>query len=269
MRLDDISNQYNFENIQQTLKTRFNYQLNTNGLTVEKAEKLLTNMNESLESFKENVGHYTAEKNPEFLKRLMVSEALSLFVAEASNKQSPYAIGMAQAMKSTGDKPPLKKSTIRKAHDIAKSVMKDDINEDVDTGEAEVVMATKDFSDRLNGMVEDIGQMLNEDLYPLVDGMRDQLGSEVAESYMAQATEVLNQALADITTARDGMVQATNIATGDSEATIEPMASDEVEIDNDDIELDLDTDLETDVDIDTDNEVDTDMDDQLGREKQD
>lgn len=33
-----------------------------------------------------------------------------------------YAIGMAQAMKSTGDTPPLKKSTINKAHKIAKAV---------------------------------------------------------------------------------------------------------------------------------------------------
>ena len=43
---------------------------------------------------------------------------------EAKKAQSPYAVGMAQAMKSTGDNPPLKKSTIKKAHDIAKSVEK-------------------------------------------------------------------------------------------------------------------------------------------------
>jgi len=43
---------------------------------------------------------------------------------EAKKAQSPYAVGMAQAMKSTGDKPPLEKSTIKKAHDIAKSIQK-------------------------------------------------------------------------------------------------------------------------------------------------
>src|SRR5210317_2200776 len=43
-----------------------------------------------------------------------------------------YAVGMAQAMKSTGDKPPLKKSTITKAHDIAKSIEKDEKNEEKD-----------------------------------------------------------------------------------------------------------------------------------------
>jgi len=43
--------------------------------------------------------------------------------------RSPYAIGMAQAMKSTGDEPPLEKSTIKKAHKIAKAVMrKEDVN---------------------------------------------------------------------------------------------------------------------------------------------
>jgi hypothetical protein len=46
------------------------------------------------------------------------------YQAEAKKARSPYAIGMTQAMKSTGDKPPLEKSTIKKAHDIAKSVEK-------------------------------------------------------------------------------------------------------------------------------------------------
>ena len=45
---------------------------------------------------------------------------------------NPYAVGMAAAMKQTGDKPPLKKSTIVKAHDIAKSIKK---NEEVEITE--------------------------------------------------------------------------------------------------------------------------------------
>ena len=45
------------------------------------------------------------------------------------NSRSPYAIGMAQAMKSTGDEPPLAKSTITKAHKIAKAVMRKEENQ--------------------------------------------------------------------------------------------------------------------------------------------
>ena len=40
--------------------------------------------------------------------------------------KNPYAIGMAAAMKATGDKPPLEKSTIKKAHDIAKGIEKNE-----------------------------------------------------------------------------------------------------------------------------------------------
>jgi hypothetical protein len=47
------------------------------------------------------------------------------FVPEQAN--NPYAIGMAAAMKSTGDTPPLKKSTITKAHDIAKKVKEEEL----------------------------------------------------------------------------------------------------------------------------------------------
>ena len=38
---------------------------------------------------------------------------------------NPYAVGMAAAMKAKNDTPPLKKSTITKAHDIAKSIKKE------------------------------------------------------------------------------------------------------------------------------------------------
>ena len=44
---------------------------------------------------------------------------------EMEEARSPYAVGMAQAMKQTGDEPPLEKSTIKKAHEIAKSIEQD------------------------------------------------------------------------------------------------------------------------------------------------
>src|SRR5210317_1281599 len=52
----------------------------------------------------------------------MVSQLMKLMDLDEVN--NPYAVGMAQAMKSKNDKPPLEKSTITKAHDIAKSIMK-------------------------------------------------------------------------------------------------------------------------------------------------
>lgn len=65
----------------------------------------------------------------------MVMEKLEASSSETIDEKAtnPYAIGMAAAMKSTGDEPPLKKSTITKAHKIAKSIEK---NEEVEIEEA-------------------------------------------------------------------------------------------------------------------------------------
>ena len=60
---------------------------------------------------------------------------------------NPYAVGMAQAMKATGDKPPLKKSTITKAHDIAKSIKKDESINEADITLHDHDSNNKDFKD--------------------------------------------------------------------------------------------------------------------------
>ena len=58
----------------------------------------------------------------EILRKFQQKTKINVGLKEAD--KNPYAIGMAQAMKSTGDKPPLKKSTINKAHEIARAVKK-------------------------------------------------------------------------------------------------------------------------------------------------
>jgi len=54
---------------------------------------------------------------------------------------NPYAVGMAQAMKSTGDRPPLKKSTIKKGHKIAKAVAKNEAVEETSINAMEAALA--------------------------------------------------------------------------------------------------------------------------------
>lgn len=67
---------------------------------------------------------YTALKNGEEISEEEVEEAV----------KEPYAVGMAAAMKATGDKPPLKKSTIMKAHKIAKKIKEEtgEVSEDAE-----------------------------------------------------------------------------------------------------------------------------------------
>jgi len=63
-------------------------------------------------------------------KKAFFNKIDSKYTAKNEKVDNPYAVGMAAAMKAKNDKPPLKKSTITKAHDIAKSIKKDEKNEE-------------------------------------------------------------------------------------------------------------------------------------------
>jgi hypothetical protein len=66
------------------------------------------------------------ENNPNIDVKDAIDSVARTNGAVDEKSKNPYAIGMAAAMKATGDKPPLEKSTITKAHDIAKGVEKNE-----------------------------------------------------------------------------------------------------------------------------------------------
>ena len=100
---------------------------------------------------KEEVKRIPVDKLADYKKQGWV-EAESFVPEQAKN---PYAIGMAAAMKATGDKPPLKKSTITKAHDIADKIKKEEVKlEDKDSGGIDALRAIKGKRLRLQGELD-------------------------------------------------------------------------------------------------------------------
>jgi hypothetical protein len=73
-----------------------------------------------LEKTGKGIGAMTPKEKKAFFNKID-----SKYTAKDEAVDNPYAVGMAQAMKAKNDQPPLKKSTITKAHDIAKSIEKD------------------------------------------------------------------------------------------------------------------------------------------------
>jgi hypothetical protein len=85
------------------------------------------------------------------------------------NTSMAYAIGTKSAMKTTGDKPPLEKSTIVKGHKIAKSILKkEDFNAD-------------DFKSFIKEHTE---QMTDEEL-DLIEQIYNDLDEEEAQTFVS------------------------------------------------------------------------------------
>jgi len=96
------------------------------------AESEYQNMfKKELEKAGKGIGGMTPKEKKDFFNKIDAK-----YKAKNEAVKEPYAVGMASAMKQTGDTPPLKKATITKAHDIAKSIEKDQkedyTNKDVD-----------------------------------------------------------------------------------------------------------------------------------------
>ena len=83
--------------------------------------------------------------------------------------------------------------------------------------EAQAVMAAKSIVDRLQGMLEDLGEVLNEDLPPLTDNIRDQMDSTAAETYNAAVSAAVSSALEAMRGARESAENAARGLTGEAE----------------------------------------------------
>lgn len=90
--------------------------------------------------------------------------------------------------------------------------------------QAELLLASKDVVDRVQKAVDDLSKLRNEDLPPLLDAMRDELGSQMSEAYANVAIPTLDQLVQQLGGGRETLSQASRIITGE-EAPAEQMGA--------------------------------------------
>lgn len=138
-------------------------------------------------------GSYSRKEIDAEHKRRMKTDGVSYASVKPSlNEESdldekvknPYAVGMAAAMKATGDTPPLKKSTIVKGHEIAKSI-KAEAMDPVGKADADINNDGKvDGSDKyLHARRKAIGKALRKEEVEQIDEIsKKTLGSYVKKA---------------------------------------------------------------------------------------
>lgn len=110
---------------------------------------------------------------------------------------------------------------------------------------AEVVLAAKDMVDSVQDMITDASKMLNEQLPPLLDTIRDQIGQPQADSFKQSVTAALQGLMDSLNGTRDALDQGARGLAGEQTSSA-PMdlgggAGDDLEA-GDDLGSDLDND---------------------------
>ena len=85
---------------------------------------------------------------------------------------------------------------------------------------AEIIMATKDMVDRVTGWLEDVAAMKAEQLLELVDSIREQQGSDVAQQYNDAVKPALEAVYTALETSRGGLSGALAVVSGGEAPTM-------------------------------------------------
>lgn len=79
---------------------------------------------------------------------------------------------------------------------------------------AEIIMATKDMVDRITGWLEDVATMKAEQLLELLDSIREEMGSDVAEQYSQAIKPALENIYSTLESTRQSLSQGLGVVSG-------------------------------------------------------
>jgi hypothetical protein len=100
-----------------------------------------------------------------------------------------------------------------------------------EVGNAEVLLAAKDMVDSVQDAIEKVGKMQNEQLPQLLDSIRDQIGSEQADSFKNAVGETLNTLMQNLQAAREGVDNGVRVLSGEQVDNPMAMPGDEISTD--------------------------------------
>src|SRR6056297_1765664 len=220
------------EKLTRALNENYNYDINFKGMTVARAERLAER------------ARLKVEENSDVNKRIkfaMIAESLDLWM-QANVQSELTSFNLAEGL------------------------------DDESMEEAKVILAAKELSDKIQGMIEDAAKMQVQDLLPIVDAMKAELGGSEADAFATSADAALGGLVDTLKSAKEAYDGAIGAAQGETPGT----DMDTFDLDGgdemDDMEVDMDAmDGEDDMDIDDEfSGDDTEIgDDPTGREMKD
>jgi len=238
MNLEELVPAPNSRKVNALSKRVFGYSLDLDNITESRAEKLKDNLQKQMSLYENQLGS-KAQKKTKYYEMKIALEAITKHIneraVEEDDVEEDNAFNTAAA---TAAKQGKKNFTFNgktypvKMDKKTADSLTDDINENVVTEgqieSSELVMAAKSMVDKFDAMIQDVGEMLNEELQPLCDKIRDEMGSDIADGFHAQMETALNNTMASMKTERSAADAASRTLTGEEPA--QPMGEPDSDI---------------------------------------
>lgn len=223
MKLNELDARRQTKTIAQVFESHLGKRLDVENLAPKQARYLLGRVQSLVNEHRRSHSFYTSERDPSYLKLMMMEQALRSHLSEMGT--TPMAIDVndpktQQTMKKAESGQTLNPDEQKTMTAIAlmkkegkKPGMKRMVKES-ELQTAQVVLASQDMLDRIQKMTEDISEMQFKDLPALTDSIKNDMGTEQATAYQAQASAALSTLLSALQQGKTQLEAAQGTITG-------------------------------------------------------
>jgi hypothetical protein len=242
MKLTELATPKKSRQVAKVFESYFGTKMPVNRLTVQEAHTMLKRVRGVIAEHQRSTSRHTSERNPAYLKLVMMEQALTSRIKEeqvpiqpTTSSSAPTTTATTSSVKPAVDvKDPklaaaIKKSTtgqnltpdeqkmvagaalmtaesrLRRAYSMLK---------ESEVQQAQVVLAAQDMVDKMQSMLEDTTEMQFKELPALVDSIRNQIGMEQATQFNADVTGALQGLVQNLQGAKQQLETALGVVTG-------------------------------------------------------
>lgn len=244
MKLHELAASQPSKQIAKVFESYFGSRISFDQLSRRQTASMLNRVNGLLREHQSTTARHTSERNPGYLKLVMMEQALRGRLKEmdapgatAAGQVDPVAAAakvknpkLAAALKkSTAGQtlsPDEQKLVAGAAMMAAESRRRHGrrLNES-EVQQAQVVLAAQDMVDKMQGMLEDVSELQFKELPALVDSIKNQVGMEQATQFNGDASAALSALMQNLQQAKQQMDQALGVVTGTSPAPVDAAAA--------------------------------------------
>jgi hypothetical protein len=257
MKLTELATPKKSRQVARVFESYFGTKMPVNKLTVREAQAMLKRVRGVIAEHQRSPSRHTSERNPAYLKLVMMEQALTSRIQEeqvpipptssSTNPSTstattpPPASGqktvdikdpkMAQALKKSAAgqtlTPDEQKMVAGQAMMAAESRLRRAYQflKESEVQQAQVVLAAQDMVDKMQSMLEDTTEMQFKELPALVDSIRNQIGMEQATQFNADVTGALQGLVQNLQGAKQQLETALGVVTGQPAALDTSMAA--------------------------------------------
>ena len=240
MKLTELATPKKSRQVAKVFESYFGTKMPVNKLTVREAQVMLKRVRGVIAEHQRSTNRHTSERNPAYLKLVMMEQALEHRVSEdmvppagTAPKPGAPAAGAAPATPDPAAAAKLKaakdklakgqtlapdeqqlinaqatmtaESRLRRAYQFLK---------ESEVQQAQVVLAAQDMVDKMQSMLEDTTEMQFKELPALVDSIRNQIGIEQATQFNSDVTGALQGLVQNLQGAKQQLETALGVVTG-------------------------------------------------------